>query len=191
MPESVNFVKHRRKQLTKRQLLDKQIFKYVSITLGVVFGLFLLSVGVRLYMAYSLSQVMAKQDQFKQLVLDQESNERSYVVFAAKINTLVDLFAKRRDKQEAINYFSNAFGNQVLLSNISYEEDGTILSLILESNDVFVLEQVFENLNNPEVSSQFQQLSLSELKRSADGKYRLTVTVVLRSAADDVEEVNP
>ena len=191
MPESVNFVKHRRKLLTKRQQQDQHIFKYVAMGLGVIFVMFVLAVAARLYLAYSLSQVLAKQGQFKQLVITQESNERAYVVFASKIKTLVDLFAKRRDKQEAISYFSSAFGNNVLISNISYEEDGSILSLGLESDDVFVLEEVFNNLNSQTVKDQFQQLTLSELKRSADGKYKVTVTVVLRSASPIAEEVSP
>lgn len=183
MPENVNFVKHRRRLLTKRQGQDQSLFRLSLIIVIVCFVLFLIAAGLRVYFSYSLNRVITQQNTYKTLVEGQQDNERAYLVFAAKLKILAGLFDQRRDKQQAIEYFTHAFDQNVLLSNISYEETGSLLTLGLQSNNIFVLQTVLDTLQDQVVRQQFQSLALSELKRSNLGQYQVTVTVVLNSAS--------
>jgi hypothetical protein len=189
MFEGVNFVKHRRKALNKQQQLDQKLFRWAAVALTLVFLIFLASLGTRLALAFNVKTLEDQQDQYRQLVINQEENERSFVIFVAKINSLVDLFAKRRDKQEAIQFFTGSFDNDVLISDITYDADEAILAFGLESHDVFTLEKVFQTVQSQSVRDKFQQIKLSELKRGPDGQYRLAVTVILKG--DEVAAAKP
>ncbi len=191
MSEGVNFVKNRRRALTKLQQLDQKWFKYAGAVLAVILILFIASIGARLALTFNVKTIKDDQNRFRQLVVDQEENERSFVIFVAKIKSLVDLFNKRRDKQAAIQFFTGNFDTDVLVSNITYDADESILAFGLESKDVFTLEKVFQTVQSPTVKDQFEQVKLSELKRSTDGKYRLLVTVVLKGAEVPKESAKP
>jgi hypothetical protein len=191
MPEGVNFVKHRRKALTKRQHLDQQLFRWAAVVLTVVFIGFLGALGSRLALTFNVKTIKDKQDQFRREVIGQEENEKSFVIFIAKINSLADLFTKRRDKQEAIQFFTGNFDTDVLVSDISYDADDSILAFGLESRDVFTLEKVFQTVQSSTVKEKFQQIKLSDLKRGPDGRYRLAVTVVLKGGELPTETAKP
>ncbi len=181
MPEAINFVKHRRKLLNQRQQLDQKLLRIAAIGLGVVFVLFLVTVGSRILLQTFVGGIKRDQETQRKKIVNFEDNERSFVIFIAKLNALVDLFDKRRNKQEAITFFTDAFGSDVLISDITYEADESILSFGLQSRDVFVLEKVFQTVQSDQVRQQFERVSMSELQRAATGNYQLLVTVVLKS----------
>jgi len=181
MAASINFLRERRKKLTKQQVLDQKLFKVFSgIGIG-IFLVFLGSVGARLALAYNLNQITQKQNRMLQVVRSQEANEKSYVIFAAKLRVISELFVQRRDKQEAIKYFSTLFGPDVTVSDIAYEADSALLTFGLQAKNIFTLENVFGNLRNPQVKEQFAAVAASELRRDKTGSYQTTITVTLKS----------
>jgi hypothetical protein len=178
----INFVRHRRKLLSKKQQQDYKLFRFSLMAIGGILVLMLIVLGVRFSLSLNLTQIKAQQDQLRQSILGLEENEKNYVIFSSKVKALVELFDERRNKQEAISFFSSAFDNRVLVSDITYDAMGSMLTFGLVSQDVFTMETVYEMLQSPEVKAAFEQIKMSDMRRSADGSYRITVTVILKGA---------
>lgn len=178
----INFVRYRRKLLSKKQQQDFQLFRYSLYGIAGVFVIFLVALGVRLLLAYNLSQIDQQQNELRRTILGLEENEKQYVIFSSKVKALVELFDERRNKQEAISFFSKAFGGGVLVSDMTYNAQDSMLTFGLVSQDVFTMEEVYNMLQTQDVRNTFEQIKMSDMRRSADGTYRITVTVILKGA---------
>lgn len=180
MATTINFLRDRHRRLTKQQALDQKIFKITTAVGGICLALLLLTLGIRLFMAYQLQQLNNQENRLLAEVRSQEDSEKSYVIFAAKLNVLSQLFAQRRDKQEALEYFTTLFGPDVLVSDVAYDADIGVLTLGLKANNIFTLQTVFDQLRSDEVKSQFASVTASELRRDDQGSYQTTVTISLK-----------
>lgn len=179
MAREINFVQGRRKKLTKAQKNDLKIFKIVVGVFGVLLGLFLITLAIDFYLQFQIKRTQDQQTQMEREVLSQENVEQSIVLSTEKIKILSELFDQRYDKQAAIDYFSTIFGTQVLIKDINYEADERILSMRLQSQSIFVLEDVFLKLSDPEVREKFGQVNKSELSRNDRGSYNMAITLSL------------
>lgn len=179
MSYTINFLRHRRKELTKQQLQDTKWLRISSIVAGGVLVLSLVVVGGQLLLNYQRQQVLNRQESLKKQIMTHEDVERSYVIFANKVKILTELFKQRSDKRTAINYFSSLFGPNVLISDISFEGDEGILQFGLKAKDIFTLQEVFTKLSTDEVKAQYASINKSDLSRDQDGGYRMSVTITL------------
>ncbi|NCN87740.1 MAG: hypothetical protein GW941_02500 [Candidatus Pacebacteria bacterium] len=179
MAKDINFVQNRRKKLTKDQKKDFQIFKIVVGTFGVLLAVFFITLGIDFYLKFQVKKAQDQQREMERQVLAQEPIEQSIVIATEKLKILSELFDQRYDKQAAIDYFSNIFGPQVLIKDINYEADERILSLRLQSQSIFVLEEVFLKLSDPTVDEQFGNVNKSELIRNDRGGYNMAITLSL------------
>lgn len=177
--EGINFVRERRRRLSKSEVTDRQLLRMAMIALSGVFVAFLVVMGVQFGLTFQVNQAKAKQASLKRTVLSQEEIEKSYVLFANKLKSLGEIFTTRTNKQQAISYYTALFGPQVLMKEINYEADAGILSFGLNSPSIFLLQQVFDKLDSAEVQQLYPTLNKSELRRQNDGSYDMTVTVEL------------
>lgn len=180
MLSSINFLRDRRRRLTKQQALDRKIFKFSMIAGGICLSIFLATLGIRLFFVLTQQQLMDREDQLLATIRSQEENERSYVIFAAKLKVLSELFESRRDKQEALQYFTTLFGPNILISDVNYDATGSVLTLGLQAKDVFTLQTIFDLLKSEDVQSQFSSIKTSDLRRNDQGSYVTNVTISLR-----------
>lgn len=179
MPDSVNFVKERRRSLTKTQKQDQLLLRSALIAFGGILAVFLVVVGVQFYLTFQFSQLRTRHQELSNSVLSQDGTERSYLILINKIKVIAQLLKARTGKQQAIEYFTNLFGQDVLIRELTYIEKDGLLSFGLEATNVFVLDRLLELLNSPEVTDRFASVSTSELSRTGDGIYTLLVTVSL------------
>lgn len=193
MTRGINFVANRRKRLTAQQLQDEKWFKYATIGLIGVFVVFLIVVGIRLFLMYRMNTLKDDQLNTRKAVEAQEHVEKEYNIFAHKLRALSDLFGKRQDKQEAMVYFSQVFGPQVIISGIDYsEQDDSIVSFTLTAPSIFDLENVFRILESDEVRTTYSRVHKSDLGRGESGAYTIKLTIVLGDSdylSDAVSEV--
>lgn len=178
----INFVRYRRKLLSKKQQQDYKLFRYSLYGIAGVFVIFLVTLGVRLFLTFNLNQIDQQQNELRRTILGLEEDEKKYVIFSSKVKALVELFDERRNKQEAISFFTNAFDSNVLVSDMSYNAQDAMLTFGLVSRDVFTMEEVYNLLQTQDVKNAFEQITMSDMRRSADGTYRITVTVILKGA---------
>jgi hypothetical protein len=183
MPDSINFVKDRRRQHSKREVQERLWFRWsVIVTVGMVV-VSLLMVGGRLLVDSQLKGLQTQQATLKKEIVGQESVERALRIYNQKLAVLKSIFEKRSNKQAAISYFSEVFGPTVLIKEIAYEAGDDVISFNVEAADIFELQRIFGILDNQKTRDQFAQISRSDLKRSSDGSYEVNVVVTLKSAA--------
>jgi len=176
---NINFVQQRLKKLTKLEKKDKETFKIAS-TITLVLLLILAAIlGYKLYLTSQLNQVKSSQDIFLSRIKKQEEKEKTFVLFVNKLRVLSSIFQKRKDKQEAINYFSQIFGPDVTIEKIVYDADSQLLTFRLMAADIFTLDKVFELLSTKQSTERFTSLAKSNLQRIASGVYQMQITVVV------------
>lgn len=176
---SINFVRDRRRKLSSIQVKDRVWLRRSLIALGVVTTILVIVGGAQLFLSRMVGQVQAQQTATKQQIVDREDTEKAFVISLRKLGLLTEIFQERQNKQQAIEYFSSVFGAQVLVLEIEYRAEEQLLTFRLQAQDVFVLEQVLERLKSDDVTSRFAGVKASDLQRTSQGNYEMTVAVTL------------
>jgi len=180
MSRQINFLSERRKGLTKVEIQDRKIIRIASIIFGGAFTVFLIIFGVRFYFDRQLFQVKEGQKAARSQILNDQNIERSFVVFVYKLTALANLTQDKQEKNEALNFFSNLFGSDVFVTQMSYLEKERILSLKIQSDSVFTLRNVFQLLNDSSVREEFSSVNPSDLTRNTQGDYEMVITAVVK-----------
>ncbi|PIY78965.1 MAG: hypothetical protein COY81_05290 [Candidatus Pacebacteria bacterium CG_4_10_14_0_8_um_filter_43_12] len=178
MARTINFVRERRRTLGRQEQTDREVLRYVTFGL---FGLgvaILLVIGARLFLLYQIKTVQAEQKTVQEQIAQKEGIEEKYTIFANKLKVLTELFGKRKEKQEALEYFSGLFGSDVIISQLSYTADKEVLSFVLEAKSIFSMEEVFNIINSDQVKQKYPDIQKNSLRRGSDGSYGMQVTLV-------------
>ncbi len=184
MSQSINFVGDRRKRLNKTQKQDKKIMDIMINVLVGVFIIFLIVMGLRVFYVFRLKTIKDQQTGVRTVILSHETIEKEYIIFAQKLKKLSVFFGKRKDKQEALIFFSEIFGKDVIVSGIDYSSaDEDVVSFTIKAPNVFIMERVFETLEDPKVSINYPNITKSNMSRSSSGNYSLSLSIVLPELA--------
>jgi len=188
MPKNINFVRDRQKRFEKAQSQDQKILLFSSIALGVIAVIGIIAGATHWFMNSKLESIIAKQQSAKTAILAEQPIEESYTIFAHKLSVLTGLFGNRKNKQEALTFFSQFFGSGVIISQLSYGgKDNDILTFSLSAKDIFTMEKVFEQLTSPELTSAYPDITRGGLSRNDAGVYSLKLTVMLPKFAIEKE----
>lgn len=179
MARTINFVRDRQRNLSRLEVQDRQMFRYALIATAVAIALVLTVVGARLFFLYQLKQVTAEQTRLKQAIASKEEVEKSFTVFSHKLKALTDLFGKRKEKQETLEYFSSLFDRDVVISQLAYSSDTEELSFTLRARNIFVMNDVMETLNGEEVKGKYPTMTKSQLARTSNGAYTMNLSIAL------------
>ncbi len=187
MSQSINFVGDRRKRLNKTQKQDKKIMGIMINVLIGVFIIFLIVLGLRLFYIFRVKTVKDQQAGVRNVILSHETIEKEYIIFAQKLKKLSVFFGRRKDKQEALVFFSKVFGSDVIVSGIDYTSaDEDVVSFTIKAPNIFVMERVFNTLEDPKVDSIYPNITKSGMNRSGSGNYTVNLAVVLTEAAEKI-----
>lgn len=190
MAKSINFVGERRKKLTKAQKQDKKIMKITVNVLVAVFAIFLIIVGARFYFVFQVKSIKDTQTEIRNRIIANEPIEKDYIVFAQKLKKLSVFFGKRKDKQEALVFFSKVFGSDVIVSGIDFSSaDEDVVSFVIKAPNIFVMERVFNTLKEDRVVTIYPNIKKSSMRRSATGNYTINLEVILVEAATITQAV--
>lgn len=181
MSRQINFLSERRKGLTKVEIQDRKIIRIASIIFGGAFTVFLIIFGVRFYFDRQLFQVKEAQKAARSQILNDQNIERSFVVFVYKLTALANLTQDKQEKNEALNFFSNLFGSDVFVTQMSYLEKERILSLKIQSDSIFTLRNAYRLLNDSSVTEEFSSVNPSDLTRNSQGDYEMVITAVVKA----------
>lgn len=179
--KAINFVSSRQKSLTKKQVVDQKYFYISAGVFGVVVLITLIVLGVQWYVFSKVKTVKQESEILKEQILAGEDKENTFIVLVHKLEAISKVMDERKARQEAVDYFSTVFGNEVLVEEMRYEEDQQrqLLVFKLISKDVFVLEGVLGKLQSQELKEKYPLVKFSDLKRSEKASYSLDVTVSL------------
>lgn len=181
MSKEINFLRDRQKIFSKRQKQDTRVLRLSGIVFGVLLAISLLIFGFRFFLYRRITNLTSLQSEVKANILSKEDIEQLFVVNVYKLKALTGINKKRRNKQEAIDYFSQVFGQDVLVKQIEYSGGDNLLTFRLQSKDVFVLENVLQKLESDEIKQRFISTTSSDLRRNKEGQYEISVAVVLKA----------
>ena len=187
----INFLSERRKSLTKTEHQDQQVMQIMAGVFGLIVVICLMSFGLHFFLNRQMTQVQAAEKAARSQIVDNETIERSFVIFVYKLTALTSLSQDKQDKNEAISFLSTLFGDDVFIKQMNFLEKERILSLRIQSDSIFSLKQVFSQLNDPEVRGRFASLNPSDLLRTADGNYEMSITAVVKSSASLSAQLQP
>lgn len=180
MPRIINFVNDRRKVLSEVEEKDKKNLKIAGgLTAFLVFVL-LATFGIDYYFNYETNKLTTEQNRVRSAIMSQAQIEQEYNVFAQKLQKLSVFFGRRKDKQEALVFFSEVFGQDVVVSGIDYSSaDEDLVSFTIQSKNIFAMENAFKILESPDLLQKYQKISKSSLSRNTTGSYTLDLVIVL------------
>jgi len=179
MPRVINFVQDRAKQAKVQDGQDRKIFFKTLIAWAVVVVVLVLAGGARLGFGWQASRAeQAFATTQKSLELS-EQEQTQYQAFMQKVSVLSEIYAERRDKQEALAFFRTLFDQGVSISGLSYDDKNKELTFSLTADSVFVLEMVLKRIDSPETRAKYPDITPDSLRRGPDGKYTAKITVAL------------
>ena len=188
---TINFFGRASDLYQRTRTLDQKFFRWSLIGFLGVMVVFVALLATNLYFGQQLKKVSQNQNQVKKSLVDNQPLEVSYLVFSQKLKAIAEIFVHRNNKQQAINYLSDLFGDQVFISGVTYDGEVQVLSLNLNSANIFDLQKLLSDLDTPEVHTNFSSLSKSNIKRNEDGSYDLKVTLELKQDATNSAAVAP
>lgn len=177
---NINFLANRVNQKDKQKERDVKVFR---ISLYVLAGIAILMVGVfsfKFYTTLRINNAEKKIQSFKNSILAQEKVEVNYLIFVNKLQVISEIYKKRSNKQEAMDYFSNALSGIAEIIGMSYQEDQGGLILQINSDNVFTLQDANNILDSKELRDQYQTIEKNILTRTETGSYKLTMNLELK-----------
>lgn len=178
---NINFFSNRVNQKGKQKKHDAKIFR---ISTYVLIGIAIIMIGVfafKFYNSLQIGNTNKKIKEYRESILGQESTEINYLIFVNKIKVISEIYQKRSNKQEAMNFFSEAFVDKAEIVGMNYQEDQGGLILQLSSSNVFKLQEVDKMLDSTELRQQYQDIEKSALTRTDLGNYKLTLKLKLKN----------
>lgn len=191
MARTINFVRERRKNLSRQEQDDRKILKFVTWGLFGLGAVILLIVGARLFLLFQIQNIQDKQKQVQNAIAQNVEIEEKYTIFANKLKILTELFGKRKEKQEALAYFSGLFGSEVIISQLSYTAGDEVLSFVLQTTSIFTMEEVFNIISSDAVTTRYPTIEKKSLRRSLDGTYGMQVTLYFGDEPTEVPTPEP
>lgn len=187
----INFLSSKHRKATEQQKQDKKFFRFaVGGFIGIIVVI-LVAVGFSFWLQFELGKSQDRGKDLERQILANEAIEKSAVVLAKKVSVLKQLIDERQDKQQAIAFFSNLFGSNVVLKDITYQSTESILSLRIQAFSIFDLEQVFLRLGEEETVTRYGKVATSDLRRDETGAYSLNLTVSLAKDTKDAKKTTP
>lgn len=190
--QSINFLGKRGSLYQKHVAEDHRLFQIALASFGVTVIILLALVGFNIYLASTLQGVVKKQNDTKQSIVTNQTVEAAYLLFSHKLKAIAEIFEKRNNKQQAINYLNELFSENGFIGGVNYDGEEQILSLTVDSTNIFQLDELVKKLDSPEVKSNFASLNRSNMSRSNEGKYSMKLTIQLKkTGADQQPTVEP
>jgi hypothetical protein len=177
---NINFLANRVNLKDKQKEQDAKTFHISIYILIATVVLTVITVAFEFYTTLRISNAEKKIKAYKETILAQENVEVNYLIFVNKLKVISEIYQKRSNKQEAMNYFSNAFEGVAEVIGMNYQEDQGGLVLQLRSDNVFRLQDIDNILNGAQLRKKYQNVEKNALTRNDAGSYKLTLKLELK-----------
>ena len=178
---NINFFANRVSEKIKQKKQDAHFFRLSTFGLIGVIVLMVLTFAFKFYNTIRLSRLEKAIKDYQISILGAEQIEMNYLIFVNKIKVITEIYQKRSNKQEAMNYFAEAFSDQAEIIGMNYQEDQGGLILQLSCDNIFKLHSVNQLLDSPSLRQQYQKIEKSSLSRTDLGTYKLTLKLELKT----------
>lgn len=180
----INFLSSRTRHKQKQREQDKKLFKIASLVLAVVVVVLVLVMGLKLVINLKIKNKTKEISSLKKTITEQAPVELSYLIFVNKLRAVGEIYAARSDKQTAMNYFADLISNVATVTGMNYDEESGGLSLQLDHQNIFLLEESMNILNSSLVTDAYRDVKKSSLSRKDQGNYLLKLAIQLKTVED-------
>lgn len=187
----INFVRHRRRELTKQELRDSRNFRLGLVGFGVVVVLLLIAMATRFFLVSQLKQTSDSITALKQEILSKEAVENEYLILMRKVQIITDLFGQRLEKQQALSYFSSLFDPEVIVSQLSYDADTHTLSFTVRAPSIFSMKRVFDTMRSVNVKEKYPTFRIGQLSRDETASYSMNIVLPLPTRPIVIDQTAP
>lgn len=177
--KQINFVRYRRRQLTKIEERDARNFRWALYGFAATVVVLLVVMGARFVLASQLKRTSDSITSLKQSIKNKQHIEEEYLIFMKKVQVITDLFGQRREKQQALSYFSSLFDPEIIVSQLTYDADTHTLSFTLRAPSIFSMKEVFDTMRSSNVKAMYPTFSIGQLSRAADASYSMDIVLPL------------
>ena len=178
---NINFLANRRSLKDKQKEQDKKLFRISTYVIGAILFLTVAAFAGKFFINLKIKQAGEDISKYRTTILTKENTELSYLIFVNKLSAISEIYKKRSDKQEAMNYFSEICADSADVVGMGYQEEEGGLVLQLSNDEVFKLEQTIETLDSEEVRKKYPNIQKSVLNRGELGEYKLTLQLELKA----------
>ncbi len=175
----INFVRHRRRELTKIEVTDARNFRYGVIAFIAVIVVLVIAMSARFYLVSQIQSTTTSIASLKQSIKNKSVIEEEYLIFMKKVEIITSLFGQRREKQQALAYFSSLFDPEVIVSSLSYDADSHTLSFSIRAPSIFSMKRVFDTMSSANVKERYPTFSIGQIARASDASYSMDVVLPL------------
>ena len=180
MPENINFLAKEQKIIQTREKNDKRSFAFVFFLVAVAGIAFAVIWFINNYYQGQISQVESQIASIKNTITQNQNQEKEYLIFYEKLTKLAQLISQRsHGTQSLVSTYDYFLTENTSVASSVYDYYTTNLELDLVCNSVFSLPTLFELVHDPQFTSQYQNVELLSLNRTAEGTYRLKINLEL------------
>lgn len=180
MSSDINFLAKQKVNLERRDRTDRTSFIFVVALLAIAGLIFLGLWYVNNNYRTQIAGVDNEKRTLEQRLTQNQNQELDYLVFYEKVRKLTELIGNRSHGTEALvdsyRYFTTL---NTAVSQSVYDYYTQNLELTLACDDVFSLPRLFQLVQDPEFTSQYQTVELLSLTRDDNGQYKLQVNLEL------------
>ncbi len=178
---TINFFRQHRRRLAVLQKQDK-IVLWISLGIFMVVGA--ITVGLVVYtfsQSQKSTQLQEKDDQASRALRGMVDTEAQYLVYSARLKSLVDVWPQRGSQKDTLNFLTQLTQPGVEFQRVTFEQETRTLQFTVSTNNYFEFEKFIELLRRPEISQQVTGFSMENVSRTEEGKYRMDVALQLKA----------
>lgn len=179
----LNFLRQRKKSLSEIEKSDRKYALWMSYLLGGLLFLLLLVTIANFFFTRRLQSLQQSIEQTTAQIAEQNNIEQQYVILAEKLAFISGVIKDRSTKRSTIEFFTSQFSTaQTTLKEITYDQKGSLQFQVI-AQDVFTIDSILKTLQSEEIRAKYQSIHLSDLSRTPDGMYAVTVTVAFANTS--------
>ncbi len=180
MKKEINFLLHYKKKIEKIKTGDRKPFQTTIVFLLVCVSVLAAMFFVKDYFQKRLNEVMIAQENYKAKIEKKQKEEEEYLIFFAKISMIADILIKRYDGMEKVVFVNDIKSETLKIRNIDYDFYDRLISITVETENIFTLEDLFNRFDEEKVKMNFAKIKKESLVRMSDGKYSLIMKFYLK-----------
>ena len=180
MSENINFLAKEQKIIESRNKNDKRSFFFVFFLVAVAGIAFAVIWFINNHFIGQINQVEKQVASIKNTISSNQNREKEYLIFYEKLTKLAQLIKQRsHGTRSLVSTYDYFLTEDTSIASSTYDYYTTNLELDLVCNSVFGLPTLFNLVHDPQFVSQYQNVELLSLNRTAEGTYRLKINLEL------------
>lgn len=179
-PSAINFFRTQHRVAESQDLLDTRVLQIGGGVLVVGLLLVAITTGWWQWTLAQERQLTEQKHQQERVIAQSADQERQYLSFVTRLDTLQKLLQERNSKKEALDFLALLAKPDLGFDNIVYDSKNKQLAFRVQAASVFSVEEFLAELRDPDVSVYYQDVQVSNIRRDDTGQYIMDLAATLK-----------